>query len=305
LVLFLSLPAHADQLQDGEAAFDRRDYQTALKLLQPLADQGNPDAQYWIGLVHTISWYGATRDDAAAMKWFRKSADQSNPDAQREIGNMFGCGCGVKQDYAAAKNWYQKAADQGNAEAQSKLGGMYEAGQGVKKDPAESLKWYRKAADQADAPAQSALSRMYEAGQGVKRDYVEAYYWWALSQKFDVMVDRSLEEEQPKNLTLEQVEAVKRRVAEWTLEWHLKNAEQGHFTSQRELGRMYYQGDGVKQDYVESYFWRSLIAKAAPGNGWWLREASEAGAYLTPEQKAAVDKKVQEWKPTPAPASKP
>lgn len=48
LVLFAcaATPASAGPLEDGRAAYDRGDYATALRLWGPLADQGNPSAQY-------------------------------------------------------------------------------------------------------------------------------------------------------------------------------------------------------------------------------------------------------------------
>ena len=49
LTMFIALPAHADQLQDGKAAYMDGDWRTALKLLRPLAEQGNPNAQVTIG----------------------------------------------------------------------------------------------------------------------------------------------------------------------------------------------------------------------------------------------------------------
>ncbi len=41
LTLGLSLPASAGPFEDGQAAYDRADYATALRLWTPLAAQGN------------------------------------------------------------------------------------------------------------------------------------------------------------------------------------------------------------------------------------------------------------------------
>jgi hypothetical protein len=134
----------AEPFDDATAAFDRGDYATALRLFRPLADAGDPVAQY-------------------------------------VLGSMYGNGRGVPQDYAEAVEWYRRAADQGNAKAQSNLGFMYSSGYGVLQDYAEAVKWYRKGADQGDAETQRALGMMYATGQGVPGDYVEAHKWLNLA----------------------------------------------------------------------------------------------------------------------------
>ena len=44
--------AVAGPFEDGLAAAQRGDFETALTLLQPLAERGHPDAQYIFGLMH-------------------------------------------------------------------------------------------------------------------------------------------------------------------------------------------------------------------------------------------------------------
>jgi uncharacterized protein len=135
--------AAAGPFEDGAAAYNRRDYVTAMRLLRPIADQGN----------------------AAAQKY---------------LGDMYFIGQSVPKDYAAAASWYRKAADQGYAAAQYSLGLMYADGQGVPQDYAAAANWYRKAADQGDATAQLLLGIMYTNGQGVPQDYVSAHMWYNL-----------------------------------------------------------------------------------------------------------------------------
>jgi hypothetical protein len=45
MTLALDGTVFADPFEDGIAALERRDYTTALQLLRPLAENGNPDAQ--------------------------------------------------------------------------------------------------------------------------------------------------------------------------------------------------------------------------------------------------------------------
>ena len=55
----------------------------------------------------------------------RALADQGDVDAQFNLGVMYDNGEGVPQDYAEAVRWYRLAAEQGNASAQFNLGSMY------------------------------------------------------------------------------------------------------------------------------------------------------------------------------------
>jgi len=83
----------------------------------------------------------------------RLLADQGDQEAQYLIGLRYQYGEGVEPATTQAVAWYQKAADQGHAEAQSYLAAMYADGEGVPQDDAQAVAWYRKAADQGYAAA--------------------------------------------------------------------------------------------------------------------------------------------------------
>ena len=134
LALMLTGGAAAGPLEDAVAAYKRGDYATALRLWRPLAEQGNAQAQYNIGIMYE-SGKGVPQDYAEAVKWFRLAAEQGDADAQYNLGVMYGKGQGVPQDYAEAVKWFRLAADQGDADAQYNLGVMYGKGQGVPQDP--------------------------------------------------------------------------------------------------------------------------------------------------------------------------
>ena len=179
--MFCTAPvSSADQFEDGLSAAQRGDYATALRLLRPLAIQGDALAQSLLGLLYSKG-KGVPQDYVEAAKWYRLSAIQGYADAQTSVGMMYVMGLGVPQDYAEAAKWYRLAANQGKPDAQTLLGGMYYNGAGVAQNYAEALKWYRLAAAQGDARAQNNLGLMYDKGQGVPQDYVEAHKWFNLS----------------------------------------------------------------------------------------------------------------------------
>jgi TPR repeat protein len=144
LSLSLAAPIAAGPLEDGIKAANRKDYGTAVRLLRPLAEQGNSQAQ---GL----------------------------------LAFMYEFGKGVPQDYTEAAKWYRKGAEQGDRQAQFNLATMYANGRGVPHDEAESDRWYRKAAEQGDALAQSLVGSAYLFGRGAPKDFVQAYMWLNLA----------------------------------------------------------------------------------------------------------------------------
>ena len=182
VALSLASPAAADQLSDGTAAYDKRDYGTAFKLLQPLAAQGNPTAENVIGVLY-FTGHGVMTDRAAGIAWFQKAADQGEMDAECTLGRLYLDGRAIRQDSAAAMTWFRKAADRSFPRAESEIGRMYLIGDGVPQDDSQALQWFQKAADQGYPTAQAELGRLYAFGRGTPPDYVQARMWIALAAK--------------------------------------------------------------------------------------------------------------------------
>jgi uncharacterized protein len=146
-VLYLAAPGIAGPLEDAIDANNRGDPGKAIRLLRPLANDGNALAQYNLAQMYSTG-RGVDQDDAAAVVWFRKSAEQDYAFAQSNLGVMYLDGRGVPQDFTKAIIWFRKAAEQGDALAQFSLGVQYSNGPGASLDNTEALKWFRKAADQ-------------------------------------------------------------------------------------------------------------------------------------------------------------
>lgn len=85
-------------------------------------------------------------DYLAAYDELRPVAEGGDPNAQFTLGFMFDYGQGVRQSTVEAIWWYRKAAEQGLAVAQFTLGSIFEAGRGTRKDPVEAYRWYSLAA---------------------------------------------------------------------------------------------------------------------------------------------------------------
>src|ERR1039457_6997963 len=101
LMLSFAAPVAAGPFEDARAAYTARDDATALRLMRPLAEQGNADAQLLLGVIFAEG-RGIPQDDTEAVKWWRKAADQGKALAQLVLGTSYDEGKGVPQDYAEA-----------------------------------------------------------------------------------------------------------------------------------------------------------------------------------------------------------
>ena len=171
-VLFCSTAAMAG-LKEGYAALSKKDYVTAANEYRPLAERGDPEAQYRIGRMYEFG-NGYPQDKAQGIAWIRKAAAQGHVDAEQELGVVYATGDGVKQDDVQAVTWFRKAAEHGDATAQYNLGLLYAKGQGVARDYAQAADWWRKSATKGNADAQFKLAVVYHTGQGAARDEVFA-----------------------------------------------------------------------------------------------------------------------------------
>ncbi len=142
--LGLTAPAWAG-LSEGKAAYKRGDYATALRELRPLAKQGSPKAQLFLGHMYRYG-LGVPHDDAEAVKWYSKGAEREHDGAQYNLGLMYDKGLGVPRDYAKALFWYRMADAQGHGGAQYNLGLLHEKGLGVPQDYVRAYAWYDLAA---------------------------------------------------------------------------------------------------------------------------------------------------------------
>ncbi|MDA8883916.1 sel1 repeat family protein [Planktomarina temperata] len=173
----LSSPVVAQDFDKGVNAFNEGDFAIAYKELAPLALEGDPKAQAYLGFIHSDA-SGDLKDISKAIYWYGLAAHQGNPYAQVNLALMHEQGKnGFTQDYKAAGKLYRMAAEQGHAQAQNNLASLYFNGHGYRRNYTLALEWYRKAALNGHAYAFVNLSSIYAQGLGVEVDYVKSYLW--------------------------------------------------------------------------------------------------------------------------------
>lgn len=109
--------ADHEKLRKGEFAYNTGDYQTALQIFYPLAEQGNGMAQNYMGVM-VLRGEGVTPNPVKAVEWFRLSAESGDSGGQYNLAqayeNAFG---GVVKNKEKAMFWMEKSAAQGNVDA--------------------------------------------------------------------------------------------------------------------------------------------------------------------------------------------
>lgn len=226
-------PLIAATVEEGFAAHEAGDYRRAFGIYLPLANQGDVNAQFNLGVMYRQG-QGVAQDYRKSIIWYRRAAEQGDTEAQNALGTLYEYGEGVPIDYYEAFQWYKLAADSGDAFAQYKLASLYAKGRGVSKDHERAITLLGQSARNEYAPAVKPLHWFAEHG------YANAQY--NLAALYD------------------SGEAVKGN-DQLAASWSQKAAAQGHADAQALLGRLYLAGKGVRKNRqeAENWFLKSML----------------------------------------------
>jgi hypothetical protein len=178
IMFLLATVAWSGDFEKGWDAYSSTDYATALAEWQELADAGDVNASYGMGL-------------------------------------LYGNGFGVDMNDEMALKYYSYAAEKGHAEAQFNLAVMHQNGWGVTPSDESANAWYKLAADQGIVGAQVALGRYYAMDFLDSYDPIEAYMWFKLAEGLGDIDASSKREFVATRMTAEQVSEADRRVTAW------------------------------------------------------------------------------------------
>ena len=82
LLVVLAGTAVAGPFEDGVSAFERGDHREAARSWRVIAEKGDADAQYNLGVMHAVG-NGVPQDYVLAHMWFNLAAAQGDGDAAR------------------------------------------------------------------------------------------------------------------------------------------------------------------------------------------------------------------------------
>ena len=147
--------AGGDAYAEGFRAFEQTDYAAALRLWTPLAERGDPLAQFGLGLIYERGIPGTPMDPEEALHWYRRAARHGVAPAQNNLAAMYAEGRVVSRDPGLAVTFWRQAAEAGYGPAQLNLAVALESGFGTARNMREAEAWYQRARDQGFAASRS------------------------------------------------------------------------------------------------------------------------------------------------------
>ena len=298
-----------------------------------LAEQGDMEAQFNMGFAHKngieVSDAGdlkiVTHGYKEAFEWFTKAAEQGHAGSQNSLGLMCKEGLATLQNDYEAFDWFTKAAEQGHADAQNNLGLIYRDGKETPEvvyiilhdfeinetnpspqdykelfkefgidclsnldygnvakslsekrgiDHHKAVDWFTKAAEQGHADAQYKLGIMYKMGEGVNQNYAKAIelYTKAAEQgnsmalewlkKMDrIATHRFAREQYDLGVMYQEGQGIRQDYMK-AFECYTKAAEQEFSKAQYNLGTLYKKGQGVPQNFIKAAEWYTKAAES-------------------------------------------
>lgn len=117
LVCLLPASLQAAGLVSAEHAMRAGNYAEAYCVLRPMAEYGDPEAQYNIGWMYQ-NGYGLAVNNSLALEWWRRAAEQGHVDASFAIATLYHHGEGeVDADKDKALDYFLLAATKGHDDA--------------------------------------------------------------------------------------------------------------------------------------------------------------------------------------------
>ena len=174
LAWFQATPVSAGNLDSAIASYQGGNYQQAFKQFEPLALQGNSNAQFYLAVMYN-NGQGVNSDTEKATAWLQRAAKSGHAESLYLLGKFYAAGRGVEQDIGTTRRLWTRAGNKGVLKAQTGLAQFYASGG----QWTRAVKWWRKAARKGDANSQYHLGLMYQTGQGgLKRSPRNARSWW-------------------------------------------------------------------------------------------------------------------------------
>lgn len=155
-----------------------------LEETREFAENGNPSAQFRLGLHYERGQLGLAKDLVKAREWYEKAAAGKNIQAQNRLAVMYFNGLGgLDVDVQKAVDLFEKSAATGNDVGQFMLGMIYYMGSaGIEVDKVKAQELLRKSAEQGNPQAQDTMGVMYFNGEGgLEKDVKQAFDWYRKS----------------------------------------------------------------------------------------------------------------------------
>ena len=160
--LIKSSPDYFKISNDAIKSLQQKDYKTAYKQLDKLAQVGDPEGLFNLAVFNEHG-KGTKKDLKKALQYYTRAAEQGHTHAITKLGEFYLNGKGTKKDPEMAAKMFYQAGLMGDPAAQNSFATMLFNGIGVpKKDPAKAMQWFVQSAQQGYPPAARNLIKIYE-----------------------------------------------------------------------------------------------------------------------------------------------
>jgi TPR repeat protein len=223
------------------------------------ADQGNAHAQLALGK-NFYAPDGIYEDHERMAFYYTQAAKQGYEEAQFLLGQLYHYGPELKWDDYEWTEFYDLLiqAKAGKVEAQAELERIYHSYINRNElDIQEAVCWYNEAAKQGNPLAQYQLALMSFAGRGKEfnnkramellKGAAEKGYSFALAKLIDIYYKKGIYK---KGIEGEMIYDPKE-----ALKWLIKAAIEDDSGAGRILGKKYFKGDEIAQDFSNAFFW--------------------------------------------------
>jgi TPR repeat protein len=147
------------------------------------AELGNPEAIFYMGLIHEDGSSGAVQDFNTSLFWYDKAIKLGSSEALVRKGIIHINPKFEARKFSVAIDSFLEAADEGEVEAYQWLGYMYKQGYGFPKNNQRAVEFYTKGALAGVAKSQAVLSILTANGTGIVQNEIDGYAWALLASE--------------------------------------------------------------------------------------------------------------------------
>lgn len=192
----ISIPFWTSDLKTARRAYDRGNYEKAMRFFERASADGDMVADWYLGHMYRTG-RGVQQNDAKAFAYYTRVAQQFDPneessrrlrimvDAQLRLADYFRRGvasAGIERDYSRAYSMYLRyGTGYGHPAAFYGLGIMNINGQGVNRNARQGLKWMMAATRKRYPPAEAYMGDAYWTGRIVAQDRTRALMYYILA----------------------------------------------------------------------------------------------------------------------------
>ena len=175
LFVLLTLSLFCVDFDEAVKNYEKGSYIQALNIFYVLAKEGDPEAQYNVGVIYA-NGKGVKADMTEAMEWYEKAATQGNGAAAYNLAQQYHTQENNNSHaLSMAVKWYEVAVEKEVPQAYNNLAAMYLRGVGVKKNQKKAFVLFSKAVKLGDPYAQINIAKLYAWGATIIRDKKKAY----------------------------------------------------------------------------------------------------------------------------------